>query len=218
MTTGDAAGKGDPIRPPEFDFSSGESRPLLEGDCHENIDYASVDFSGQDLRDHSFETCAFTSCRFREMELSRASFCSCAFKDCEIVLATLNQTRLNGAFFDSCKIVGLNFADCSDFGLSLAFKDCVVGSSVLFGKSLRKMKLLDCRLLDCDFGDCDLREADFSGSIFKNVVFHNCNLEKADFRTAQGYAIDPLANKIRGARFALPEAQSFLAFLGIRID
>jgi hypothetical protein len=49
-------------------------------------------------------------------------------------------------------------------------------------------------------------------------MFHQCNLEKADFRKAEGYSIDFRINRIASARFNLPEAGSFLGFLGIRID
>jgi uncharacterized protein YjbI with pentapeptide repeats len=152
------------------------------------------------------------------MKLLGTSFCTCVFEGCEIVLAKLANVTLNDVTFRSCKIVGVNFTDCNDFGFSPVFEDCALDGCVVYGKALRKTRIGSSRLVNCDFTECDFRESDFSLSSFDNVRFHNCDLQKADFRTARGYAIDPLSNKVRNLRSSLPEAASFLPFLGIKLE
>jgi uncharacterized protein YjbI with pentapeptide repeats len=93
-----------------------------------------------------------------------------------------------------------------------------MSNTVFSDLDFRRGIISSCRISESDFSACELGKADFSGSIFDRVMFHHCNLEKADFREAEGYSINPESNKIRSARFSLPEAQSFLGFLGIRLD
>jgi hypothetical protein len=42
------------------------------------------------------------------------------------------------------------------------------------------------------------------------ATFENTNLEKADFRTSFNYSIDPEINRIKKAKFALPEVLGLL--------
>jgi uncharacterized protein YjbI with pentapeptide repeats len=193
--------------------------PLVPGKTeYEDETFSGVDFSALDLSEHCFEACAFSSCRFREMALPGTIFRSCSFKGCELVLVKLNHVILNSVSFESCKVMGLNFSECESFGFSPEFRDCILDSAVFFENNFKRGKILKCRLASCDLIECDFREADFSGSSFENVTIQKCDFAKADFRTARGYAIDPLSNKVRKARFRLPEAQSFLGFLGISIE
>ena len=63
------------------------------------------------------------------------------------------------------------------------------------------------------FKDCQLREIDFSESNLTQVVFDQCDLaqsifinsilDKADFRTAYNYSIDPEKNRLKKAKFSL---------------
>ena len=58
-----------------------------------------------------------------------------------------------------------------------------------------------------------MAESNFRDSDFTKAHFDATNLIKSDFRGAINYLIDPIGNKIRGARFSLPEAQGPLAQL-----
>jgi len=60
------------------------------------------------------------------------------------------------------------------------------------------------------FTNTRLRGADFSGADLSGTVFHNCDLCRADFSQAMHYDIDPQTNKIKKARFSLPEAVGLL--------
>jgi len=73
-------------------------------------------------------------------------------------------------------------------------------------------------LQDCDFYEAILAGADFSDCNLKGSLFENCDLREADFRRAMNYAIDPTQNKLKKARFSMPEVLSFLAPLEIEIE
>ncbi len=55
---------------------------------------------------------------------------------------------------------------------------------------------------DCRFDNCKLSGACFQGVRLGESQFTRCTLEKADFRDAEGYAIDPAVNTLKGARFS----------------
>jgi len=168
-----------------------------------------------DFTDHTFEGCSFSNCRFSELKLAGTAFISCVFETCEFVITEIQNVSFNDTLFDACKLLGINFTNCNDFGFSPRFKACLMKTVVFNNKNLKSMPFESCEIVDCDFTESDLRDADFSNSFFKGTRFHQCDLRKADFRTARGYEINPITNKIVQARFTLPEAQSFLLFLGI---
>ena len=51
-----------------------------------------------------------------------------------------------------------------------------------------------------------------------NATFDNTNLEGADLTQSTNYAIDPERNKIKGAKFSLPEIVGLLTKYGIQIE
>jgi fluoroquinolone resistance protein len=187
-------------------------------DYHTDQTYSLVKFGEFDLADHTFENCVFKSCHFTDMSLARCDFVSSRFDGCEFVLAKLDNVTLNDVRFLNSKLVGLNFTDCNKFGFLPDFDGCLLDSVVFCRNNLKKSKFLRCTIRGCDFMEADMRESDFDGTSFERTEFQKCNLEKADFRFASAYQIDPMNNRLRKARFSLPEAQSFLGFLGITIE
>lgn len=73
-----------------------------------------------------------------------------------------------------------------------------------------------------------MQETDFAEADLTNVVFDNCNLaqaifdhtilEKADFRTAYNYSIDPETNRIKKARFSIWGVSGLLDKYHIEIE
>ncbi len=198
--------------------SNGIEAELATGDYHAGQRFHGVDFSALPLADHTFEDCVFESCRFAERDLARVAFISCVFSSSEFVLVKLENATLNAVSFRGSKLIGVNFSGVNKFGFLPDFEDCLLESSVFCLNSLKKARFLKTKVKNCDFIECDLREADFNGSSLELSVFQKCTVERADFRFAFDYAIDPATNRLSRARFRLPEAQSFLGFLGIEID
>ena len=93
---------------------------------------------------------------------------------------------------------------------------CAISS--FFGLNLRSATIERCSAKETDFGEADLQGAVCRRTDFSGARFHGTNLERADLREAVNYAIDPRANKVKGARFSLPEAVALLRGLDIVID
>jgi fluoroquinolone resistance protein len=73
------------------------------------------------------------------------------------------------------------------------------------------------KIKESHFTNTCLNSADFSGADLSGTIFHNCELSKADFTSAFQYAINPQTNKIKKAKFSLPEAAGLLHGFDITI-
>ena len=80
-------------------------------------------------------------------------------------------------------------------------------SKTLWVKLGFKENPYDTKPLNVNFEDVDL----------SGTIFHGCDLSKADFSKAIRYDIDPQANKIKKAKFSLPEAAALLRGFDITI-
>jgi len=74
-----------------------------------------------------------------------------------------------------------------------------------------------------NYKEIDFAEADLSNSLFDNcnllqAVFDHTILEKADFRTAYKYSIDPEINRIKKAKFSVAGISGLLDKHGIEIQ
>lgn len=162
-----------------------------------------LDYTQEPLAKGEYENSTFTNCNFEETNLNDIKFISCDFHDCNWSLAQLNGTVLREVKFRDCKMLGLQFETCNDFGLSFSFENCQLNHSTFFQMNIKKTI----------FRNCQLREIDFSESNLSNVVFDNCDLsqaifintvlDKADFRTAYNYSIDPESNRLKKAKFSI---------------
>jgi fluoroquinolone resistance protein len=186
-------------------------------DYYECDSFNNIDFSKLELNEHSFQSCDFISCIFDKNNLLNCSFRDCNFQKCQFTLDEMKNTMFSDVAFNECKLIGLNFSECNNISFSVTFNGSILDSVVMFEKSLNKTKYINCFIRNTDFDNCDMRFCDFSGSKFEKTSFHKCNLEKSDFSKAIGYEIDPSTNKLKNAKFSLPEAYSFLLFLGIKL-
>ena len=55
---------------------------------------------------------------------------------------------------------------------------------------------------EVDFAEANLSNSLFDNCDFSGTVFEHTNLEKADFRTAQNFAVNPETNNIKKAKFS----------------
>lgn len=86
-----------------------------------------------------------------------------------------------------------------------------------YNLQIKKTVFSSCRLLEADFTMANLTGSSFVGSELSGAVFDQTVLEKADFRDAQNYRIDPELNRIKEARFDLGGLPGLLSKYGIRI-
>lgn len=191
-------------------------------------------FSDTDMADESFfgikqtkqelVSLHFTNCTFTNCDFSESTFMGCRFEDCFFRHCNLSNIHIYGSEFLQCKfenskMLGINWNEKKD---SLAF-------SVQFFQTILdycSFAMLDLR--HCSFKDCSMLEVDYSGANLQKIAFSRCNLSRsvfahtdltgADLRSATNYAIDPTNNKIKKARFSLPEAVNLLKTFGISIE
>lgn len=142
-------------------------------------------FPAHPREDEEFSRLVFTDIGLANREFARCRFVECSFVDAD----------LSGAQFDSCTFSACNLSnpriDKARF-IDIDFSLC---------------KLAGLAFYRCSQGVFDLR---FSGSTFMDTLFHGCDLQKASFLGSHGYSIDPRNNKVRKARFSLPEVLSLL--------
>jgi uncharacterized protein YjbI with pentapeptide repeats len=98
------------------------------------------------------------------------------------------------------------------------FEDCLLNDSSFYKLKLKKTSFKNCVLHYVDFTECDLTNAIFHNCDLKDATFDRTIMEKADFRTAFNYSIDPQSNKIKKAKFSLPAVTGLLDKLDIQID
>ena len=80
------------------------------------------------------------------------------------------------------------------------------------------MQFKNCLLEEVDFAESDLTNAVFAECDLRGAMFDHSKLEKADFRTAINYSIDPESNRIRKAKFSKEGAIGLLAKYDIIIN
>ncbi|HZL09559.1 MAG TPA: pentapeptide repeat-containing protein [Prolixibacteraceae bacterium] len=164
--------------------------------------YTNINYSAQKLIQTEFDKCKFENCDFSDADLSESDFVSCRFENCNFSNARLSGTGMKDVHFIECKLIGMSFAACSDFLFSVNFQKCVLDYAVFAEKKMKKTKFVDCSLKEVDFSGTDLSLSDFHHCDLLQTVFHRTNLEKADFRTAKNYSMDPEANRIKKAKFS----------------
>ncbi len=168
----------------------------------ENETFKNIDYSQETPEAKEYENCRFMNCNFSFTDLSQLSFEECSFEDCDFSMTKLNNTAFREADFINCKLSGLHFCDCNPFSLEFRFTNCILDFSSFYKLKLKKIPFNKCQLKETDFAEADLSGAVFHECDLNNAVFDRTNIEKADFRTAFNYRINPEINKIKKAKFS----------------
>jgi fluoroquinolone resistance protein len=177
-----------------------------------------VDFNDRSPQGQEFHDCTFSNCNFAQVQLARAEIIDCVFEGCNLGLVSLAHAKLENARFVHCKLIGIDFSKCADFLFSASFRHCQLDFTSFAGKKLKKTRFEDCSIKEGDFSGCDLTEAVFANCDLTRTLFHRTNLNKADFRTAYHFAIDPEVNSTRKARFSTAGLAGLLAKYDLVID
>jgi fluoroquinolone resistance protein len=167
---------------------------------------------------HEFSECTFVNCDFSNADFSAAELTECKFISCNLSMAKLENTVLNQVHFSNCKILGVDFSKCSKFLFSVSFEGCILNYSLFFKNDLKSTRFNKCQLNEASFVETNLTMAKFMDCELDKAVFDRANLEKADFSTSRNYAINPEINKLKKARFSLPDVVGLLSHLDIVIE
>jgi len=82
---------------------------------------------------------------------------------------------------------------------------------------MKGTKFNSCMLQHVDFTETDLTNSIFNNCDFKNAIFERSIVEKSDFRSSFNYVIDPEMNKIKKAKFSMPEVLGLLRKYNIEV-
>jgi fluoroquinolone resistance protein len=151
-------------------------------------------------------------------DLGNVKFIECQFINCNLSLAKLGNTVFREVKFKDCKMLGLHFEKCSQFGLAFTVDSGNLSHCSFYETNLKKIILKNALLHEADFTGCDLTSAVFDNCDLKDATFSNTIIEKADFRTAFNYSIDPTINKIKKAKFSLTGVPGLLDRYDLEIE
>jgi hypothetical protein len=164
--------------------------------------FSKQNFSTYALVLAEYESCVFSNCDFSNCNLSNYKFLECEFVSCNLSLAQLKNTALCEAVFKDCKMLGLHFENCLEFGLSFTFDNCNLNHSSFYKTKIKKTVFKNSQLQEVDFSETELSASIFANCDCLNAKFERTNLEKCDFRTAFNFSINPNTNKIKKAKFS----------------
>ena len=80
---------------------------------------------------------------------------------------------------------------------------------------VRGFQFQACKLQYTDFTAANCEGVKFATCDLLQAVFERTNLNKADFRTAEQWTIDPAVNQVKGARFHKKELKGLLQQWGL---
>ena len=113
-------------------------------------------FTMNPLTKGEYENCVFKGCDFSNTDLSEVKFIKCEFLGCNLSLANLLKTTFRDVKFKDCKMLGLLFYNCNEFGLNVNFDSCNLNHSSFYQRKIRKTSFINSLLNEVDFTECDL--------------------------------------------------------------
>ncbi len=185
---------------------------------HTDKTFTNVNYAGETLQNREFNNCRFLNCDFTKSILSHNDFVDCHFTQCNFSLCIVVGTGFKDAKFVQSKVMGVDFTKCNKFLFSFHFQDCTLDYSVFYGTKLRKTPFINCSLKEVDFETADLTAAQFQQCDMTGTRFLQSILEKADFRTALNFNLDPDNNKLKKARFSALNLSGLLSKYNLDID
>jgi fluoroquinolone resistance protein len=194
------------------------SMDIERGDEFDSEVFGGLELSGVDLRNRVFDNCTFVRSNFLKCDFTGSIFTDCSFKQCELSLCKFVSVGLRGVLFEHSKLVGIDFTKCTTQFLEIAFRKTMIDTCNFSVLPLSGVVFDQGVLRESVFVETNLRKAEFLDIDLAGTSFHNSDLEEADFSSARNYSINLLANKIRNARFSLPEAVSLLRAFEIKLD
>lgn len=180
--------------------------------------FKDLDFKATPLKPGEYEDCTFEGCSFAKVDLIGNNFINCHFENCDFTLTNVTETGLQEAHFVECKMLGMHFDRAREFLFSVRFTRCQLDMTSYFKCSLKNTLFKDCNLKEADFSEADLTGASFDGCELKGTVFDRTILNKADFRAALYFSINPDKNSMKKTRFSKDGLRGLLNHLDIRID
>jgi fluoroquinolone resistance protein len=185
---------------------------------HLNKTFEKISYAGREVKNREFEACRFLQCDLSDSNFSHSTFTDCRFVGCNLANVKLGGATLNTMSFNECKLIGVNFSECSDFLFSVRFEDCLLDYASFAKKNMSKTTFSRSSLKGTTFSQANLSHALFEQTDLAGAVFEQTNLTGANFTTAYNFSIDPELNRLKKARFSQFGLAGLLSKYGIMIE
>ena len=176
----------------------------------ENEKFENIDFQIDGFKTGEYENCSFLNCNIHVVDISNSIFVDTKFMDSNLSLIKTHKVVFRDVRFKGCKMVGILFETCNEYGLTVGFDHCILDNSSFYGTKLKSIQFHHSSLKEVDFTHTDLSSSIFSHCDFSNAVFENTNLEKADLVSSFQYIIDADKNKLKKSRHSREGALGLL--------
>jgi len=178
--------------------------------------FENLNISNQTIKSIEFDDCSFKNCIFNTSILQHCKFTECTFENCNLSLMKPKGSVFNDIKISNSKAIGINWTLCNK-PFEVNFESSDISMSSFYELDLRHTKIISCKANDIDFGKTNLEKVNFKDTDLKGTIFGDTNLKDTDLRFAINYLIDPQNNFLKGTKVSLPQANSFLEFLDIKI-
>ena len=191
-----------------------------EKECTDVV-FEGLDLKGKAVTARTFYGCLFRNCDFTGVTFKCCRFNDCRFESCNLSLAVVQGSSFSNTSFKDSKLAGVNWTEAAwptlKLPAALEFTSCVLSDCNFLGLSLNGCKLTRCLAREADFRETDLSGADLTHTDFTGSLFGKTDLRGANLDQARNYAISVADNKVKDARFSMPEAMALLYCLDIKI-
>ena len=185
---------------------------------HTNETFLGQDYTRQSLRGREFDDCTFSGCDFSYADLGGCIFSDCVFEGCRMTLTVVTDTMLRRVAFKKSDLRGIDFESAAEFGFEITCEESRLDNCAFVRRKMKDTQFLAGELRECYFAGCDLSGATFDGCVMTGSTFEQCDLSGADLRTAIGYVVDPLNNRIAKARFSEYNLTGLVSPLGVIVE
>jgi fluoroquinolone resistance protein len=196
---------------------------LLES-THELFEQSLKDlnYDRQKLEEKIFESCRFEGCHFVETDFQRCQFIDCEFINCNLSNAKIKNCLFSEIVFDGCKLIGMNWTEVKwplvKLTSPVKFYKSNLDDCSFFELDLSELTMEFCLAKRVDFRGSNLSHGSFVETDFEGALFLGTNIELCNFSDAVNYVIDPMQNKIKKAKFSMPEAMNLLLAFEIEVE
>lgn len=193
-----------------------ENKMSFDEEYYLNETFNGKDLSESELKEKEFTGCSFEKVNFEKAKLKYVRFENCTFKNCNLGLVKLTGSRFIDCEFFDCKMIGINWTEVEE-PVKIKIENSKIDYSIFFAMDLRRIEITECEAREVNFENADISKGKFNGTNFISSKFKNTNLSASDFREAMNYDINPEFNKIKKAKFSMPEVMTLLQCFDIEI-
>jgi len=168
--------------------------------------FRNINFIGKKLNESVFNNCTFEHCDFSEAEIYLCRFDKCKFKSCTINVSKFTKTKLIDSEFVNSRLTGINWSLCdASMGFRIKCVECDLSYSTFAHMDLSNSIFTSCKMMEMEFSDAILKHVTFKKSDLLNTYFLRNDLSDADFCESVNYIFDLRQNKVKKAKFMVPE-------------